>query len=99
MMQDVTREAALHAFVKAVHSVRYQVKDVARSTAFYTQYLGFTLKHQQLPAFANVALGDAPILLSGPGASGSRPMPNGQQQEPGVESCGAEGRRSSRLHG
>jgi glyoxylase I family protein len=59
------------------------VKDVARSTAFYTEYLGFTVKHQQLPAFANVALGDAQILLSGPGASGSRPMPNGQQQEPG----------------
>ena len=57
MMQDVTRETAPHAFVKAVHGVRYQVKDVARSTAFYTQYLGFTLKHQQLPAFANVALG------------------------------------------
>ena len=83
MTQDPTGGAAPHAFVKAVHGVRYQVKDVARSTAFYTQYLGFTLKHQQLPAFASVALGDAQILLSGPGASGSRPMPNGQQQEPG----------------
>jgi glyoxylase I family protein len=83
MMQDVTGEAAPHAFVRGVHGVRYQVKDVARSTAFYTQYLGFTLKHQQLPAFANVALGDAQILLSGPGASGSRSMPNGQRQEPG----------------
>ena len=83
MNQDVPPETAPHAFVKAVHGVRYQVKDVARSTAFYTRYLGFTLKHQQLPAFANVTLGDAQILLSGPGASGSRPMPNGQQQEPG----------------
>ena len=51
--------------------------------AFYTQRLGFTLKHQQLPAFANVSLGDTDILLSGPGASGSRPMPNGEQQTPG----------------
>jgi len=34
MMQNVTRETAPHAFVKAVHGVRYQVKDVARSTAF-----------------------------------------------------------------
>jgi glyoxylase I family protein len=59
------------------------VKDVARSVAFYTHHLGFTLEHQQLPAFASVSLGDARILLSGPGASGSRPMPNGQQQEPG----------------
>ena len=72
-----------HAFVQGVHGVRYQTKDVARSVAFYTTHLGFTLEHQQLPAFASVSLGDAHILLSGPQASGSRPMPNGQQQEPG----------------
>jgi glyoxylase I family protein len=72
-----------HPFVQVVHGVRYQVKDVARSVAFYTTHLGFTLEHQQLPAFANVSLGDAQILLSGPQASGSRPMPDGQQQEPG----------------
>ena len=30
-------------------------EDVARSVAFYTTHLGFTLKHQQLPAFASVA--------------------------------------------
>ncbi len=78
-----SRKVQRHAFVESIHGVRYQVKDVARSVAFYTQHLGFTLEHQQLPAFANVSLGDAQILLSGPGASGSRPMPNGQQQEPG----------------
>jgi glyoxylase I family protein len=72
-----------HTFVQGVHGVRYQVKDVARSIAFYTTHLGFTLEHQQLPAFASVSLGDAQILLSGPQASGSRPMPNGQRQEPG----------------
>ena len=74
---------ATHAFVEGVHGVRYQAKDVARSVAFYTTHLGFTLVHQQLPAFASVSLGEAEILLSGPGASGSRPMPNGQPQEPG----------------
>jgi glyoxylase I family protein len=78
-----SRPAMSHAYVKGVHGVRYQVKDVARSVAFYTEHLGFTLKHQQLPAFANVALGDAQILLSGPGASGSRPLPDGRRQEPG----------------
>ena len=72
-----------HVFVKSVHGIRYQVKDVARAVEFYTRHLGFELKHQQLPAFANVSLGDAQILLSGPGASGSRPMPGGQHQEPG----------------
>ena len=69
--------------ITAVHGFRYQVKDVAQAVAFYTQRLGFTLKHQQLPAFASVSLGGMDILLSGPGASGSRQMPNGQQQEPG----------------
>lgn len=63
--------------------VRYQVADVARSVAFYTERLGFTLEHQQLPAFASVSLGPLQLLLSGPGASGSRTMPDGRRQEPG----------------
>jgi glyoxylase I family protein len=71
------------ALIQSVHGIRYQVRDVARSVAFYTEQLGFTLQHQQLPAFASVSLGDSNVLLSGPGASGSRPMPNGQRQEPG----------------
>ena len=84
MAQTTTsRETQPHAFVVSIHGVRYQVKDVARSVAFYTTHLGFTLQHQQLPAFASVTLGDAQILLSGPGASGSRPLPDGQKQEPG----------------
>jgi glyoxylase I family protein len=80
---DQKRRGSTHAFVQGVHGLRYQVKDVARSIAFYTTHLGFALAHQQLPAFASVSLGDTQILLSGPQASGSRPMPNGQQQEPG----------------
>jgi glyoxylase I family protein len=67
----------------AFHGVRYQVKDVSRSIAFYTGQLGFTLEMQHLPAFANVSLGDLNILLSGPAASGSRPLPDGRHQEPG----------------
>ena len=70
-------------FVTGIHGVRYQVQDVARGVAFYTRHLGFTLEHQFLPAFASVSLGGTQILLSGPGASGSRPMPDGRQQEPG----------------
>jgi glyoxylase I family protein len=80
---EASRPAGGRAFVRSVHGVRYQVKDVARSVEFYTRHLGFTLVHQQLPAFASLSLDDAQILLSGPGASGSRPMPNGQPQEPG----------------
>lgn len=71
------------AFVKGFHGVRYQVSDVARSIAFYTERLGFKLEAQKLPAFANVSLGPFQILLSGPGASGSRALPDGRRQEPG----------------
>jgi len=62
--------------------VRYQVKDVQRAIAFYTQ-LGFQLDMQHLPAFGQVSLGGLKLILSGPGASGSRPLPDGRQQEPG----------------
>jgi glyoxylase I family protein len=65
------------------HGVRYQVADVLRSVEFYTQHLGFTLAHKQPPAFAMVSLGPLHVLLSGPGASGSRPMRDGRRQEPG----------------
>jgi glyoxylase I family protein len=82
MPEATPARTAAHTFVEGVHGIRYQVKDVARSVAFYTQQLGFT-KHLQVPAFANVSLGDVQILLSGPGASGSRRLPNGQSQEPG----------------
>ena len=83
MPDFATSRVDAHAFVKSVHGIRYQVSDVARSVAFYTQHLGFTLEHQHLPAFASVSLGGSHILLSGPEASGSRQMPNGQRQEPG----------------
>ena len=74
---------ASHSFVIGFHGVRYLVNDVNRSIAFYREHLGFNVEHQQLPAFANVSLGNLYLLLSGPKASGSRPMPNGQLQKPG----------------
>jgi glyoxylase I family protein len=81
---DGTRpQGAAASFVRGFHGVRYQVADVSRSVAFYTPHLGFKLEHQQLPAFASVSLEHTQILLSGPGASGSRPMPDGRRQEPG----------------
>ena len=63
--------------------VRYQVRDVERAIAFYTQRLGFHLDMQNLPAFGQVSIHGLKLILSGPGASGSRPMPDGRQQEPG----------------
>jgi len=63
--------------------VRYQVEDVSRSIEFYTQRLGFKLDMKHLPAFGQVSLGDLKLILSGPGASGSRPMPGGARQQSG----------------
>ena len=69
--------------VVGLWGVRYQVSDVSRSVDFYTRILGFNLDQKNLPAFAQVSSGNLKLILSGPGASGSRPMPDGRHQEPG----------------
>lgn len=69
--------------VVGLWGVRYQVSDVSRSVDFYMRILGFDLDQKNLPAFAQVSSGNLKLILSGPGASGSRPMPDGRHQEPG----------------
>lgn len=69
--------------VEGLWGVRYQVADVPRAVEFYTKVLGFTLDFQNLPAFGQVSVGQLKLILSGPGASGSRPMPDGRTQAPG----------------
>jgi len=69
--------------VLGLWGVRYQVKDVSRSIDFYTKQLGLKLDMKNLPAFGQVSGSNFKLILSGPGASGSRPMPDGRQQEPG----------------
>ncbi len=80
---EKSNQADTQSFVKGFWGVRYQVQDVSRSINFYTQQLGLKLDHQNLPAFGQVSLGNLKLILSGPGASGSRTMPDGQQQAPG----------------
>jgi glyoxylase I family protein len=65
-----------------VVSVRYQVADVDRAIEFYIQRLGFALDARHGP-FAAVSLGNLRLILSGPGTSGARPMPDGREQQPG----------------
>jgi len=67
----------------ATVTVRYQVADIERAAAFYTEHLGFRLAEQSGSAFAAVYRGELRLILSGPGSSGSRPMPDGRQQAPG----------------
>jgi glyoxylase I family protein len=63
--------------------VRYQVSNVERSVAFYVEQLGFKLSFKGGAAFASVSRGNLTLLLSGPGSSGARPLPDGRRQEPG----------------
>lgn len=64
-------------------NVRYMVDDVEIAVAWYTKHLGFTLLSNQAPAFADVMLGSLRLLLSGPGSSAGRPMPDGERPGPG----------------
>ena len=81
--QSSENSSQAQSFVKGLWGVRYQVKDVSRSVDFYTNKLGLKLDMQNLPAFAQVSAGNLKLILSGPGASGSRKLPDGRQQEPG----------------
>jgi glyoxylase I family protein len=81
--QHAASPRSAQTFVVGFWGVRYQVKDVQRAINFYTQALGFNLDIQNLPAFGQVSIDGLKLILSGPGASGSRPMPDGRQQEAG----------------
>jgi len=67
----------------AIAAVRYQIKDVDRAIRFYTEVLDFKLEHKTGTMFAMVSRGPLQLVLSGPGSSGARPMPDGRPQEPG----------------
>src|SRR2546425_5059947 len=64
-------------------NVRYMVDDVEAAVAFYTTHLGFTLISKTAPAFADVVRGNLRLLLSGPGSSAGRPLPDGRRPAPG----------------
>jgi predicted enzyme related to lactoylglutathione lyase len=64
-------------------AVRYIVRDVGEAVAFYTKLLGFATTQQFGPNMAILTRGDLTLWVAGPGASASRPMPDGRQPEPG----------------
>ena len=64
-------------------SIRYMVDDVESAVVFYTTHLGFELRTDFAPAFADVTRGRLRLLLSGPASSAGRPMPDGRTTEPG----------------
>ncbi len=56
-------------------AVRYLVDDVRTAVEFYTTHLGFRLRTDAAPAFADVTRGPLRLLLSGPTSSGARATP------------------------
>lgn len=63
-------------------TVRYQTRRMDEAIAFYTQLLGFELARRNGP-FTQLSRGHLALILSGPGTSGARDMPDGRRQEPG----------------
>ena len=63
--------------------VRYFVSDVGAAVQFYSDVLGFQVVQQFGPAMAIVEHDDLTLWLAGPGASASRPMPDGRVPAPG----------------
>lgn len=64
-------------------NVRYMVDDVEASIDFYTEHLGFEVRTNFAPAFADVTRGNLRVLLSGPTSSAGRPMLDGAKPGPG----------------
>jgi len=64
-------------------SIRYLVKDVETSIAFYTNALGFELQQQYGPAMAIVTKNDLTLWLAGPPSSAAQAMPDGSKPQPG----------------
>lgn len=64
-------------------NVRYMVDDVEESIDFYTKHLGFEVRTNFAPAFADVTRRNLRLLLSGPTSSAGRAMPDGAKPGPG----------------
>ena len=62
--------------------VRYFVADVEAAVGFYVDALGFRVVQQFGPAMAIIENDDLTLWLAGPGASASRPMPDGSVPGP-----------------
>jgi catechol 2,3-dioxygenase-like lactoylglutathione lyase family enzyme len=64
-------------------TVRYMVKDVDASVAFYTRHLGFAVRQQFGANIAILIRDDLTLWVAGPNASAGRPMSDGRKPEPG----------------
>ena len=85
---DTTNERLPRSEQMSTVSVRYIVDDVDAAIDFYCGQLGFEQQMHPDPAFAMLTRGDLRLVLASPVGSdhpggGSRPMPDGTEQQPG----------------
>jgi catechol 2,3-dioxygenase-like lactoylglutathione lyase family enzyme len=64
-------------------AVRYFVKDVAASTAFYKEVLGFSVIKEMGPPISLLERDGTELWVSGPISSAAQPMPDGRKPESG----------------
>jgi len=62
---------------------RYIVNDVDTAVEFYTSNFNFKLEEQFGPAIAILERDGVQLIVSGPKASASKPMPDGTKPAPG----------------
>ncbi|MCZ6673037.1 MAG: VOC family protein [Verrucomicrobia bacterium] len=62
---------------------RYIVNDVDKAVEFYTSNFDFKLEEQFGPAIAILERDGVQLIVSGPKASASKPMPDGTKPSPG----------------
>ena len=79
---EQTQGAAVAAWQDAA-GARYLVRDVPRSVAYYREQPGVPGDEEHGRGLAAAPRGQLRLILSGPGSSGARPMPNGRAQEAG----------------
>ncbi len=63
--------------------IRYIVNDVDKAVDFYTSNFNFRLEEQYGPVVAILERDGVQLIVSGPMASASRPMPDGSIPSPG----------------
>ena len=63
--------------------IRYIVNDVDKAIEFYQSNLNFRLEELCGPAVAILERDGVQLIVSGPMASASRPMPDGTKPSPG----------------
>ncbi len=84
LQNEATRVVPVElAEVNAMIRLRYIVNDVDEAVEFYTSHFDFRLEQQFGSAIAILERDGVRLIVSGPMASASRPMPDGAQPSPG----------------